>query len=372
MPAEKGANMSALPSLQRLHDYFKSLFTDAGGEAWEKWVNLKPRDDWRRLAALIESDVRDEFKIRAIAILLAPYCGVLPFTWRDEDAASNLLFLRDRRPVKVEKLSEHLWIVTAELILLYMAIAKEFSVEPLRNTRQTLDVYNLYIIDFLAILPEEDGLAARLFEVWGINDAVAFDTFDDFSGYNPFPVMLGAPVPEKWKRLATLELQTIVLTEESGDASPRHQHEGALKRFAEHVQSGFYSHDGKIPYTAELFADQLAFLLRIPSAKNRGLIKSYHLRRILQVLAGDQYRELRRRIAHFIVLENETEGNSFGLYNQEDVDLAEHVIREYPDDLALVEKLRQIIPAGKKLVEKRLRYEAEERRKTEAVLSLMR
>lgn len=202
---------------------------------WEEWLGLeKRRRESRDLADLIRSDVRDEFKARAITILLAPAFRFVPFKW-DEDphtSLKNYLFLN---MIELKSLPEKLLRFTAELVCNNIDLVRERMNND--EGRDALYTYNNYVIVFLGVLPAEDELTQRLFDRFSINDPVVFWNMYDASGYNPLERLFWAEnVPEHWKRLADEQMRRVIMAEVSGEANPREEWEEALSRYSYAIQ----------------------------------------------------------------------------------------------------------------------------------------
>lgn len=330
-------------------------------KVWKSWLDLK-NQEWRDLVALIRSDVRDEFKMQAIAILLVPHRSCLPFEWRDDSSLENLLFLRGHEDlIKVSDLPEKLQTFTAELVL---RCALEVMREWQHNDRVycSLAYYNNYVIDFLKILPEDDPMAENLFGVYQLNDPVVFMNMDDASGYNPLYPILNESVPEKWKRQAIAKMHEIILAEVSGQSSPRAEHEEALRCYLSEVTLALYGKDHTVHYSTELFASQIEFVLGLPEIRDRGLFEGYRVGHILRIIAGDQYRELRHRFARYVVLENTAEFRKFNVYDRETKRAAEVMLAEFNSDQELASTLRRLLADATK----RFREDSEARSKQDA------
>jgi hypothetical protein len=125
---------------------------------WNAWFNLDKKREPRDLQLLLASDVRKEFKARALIVLLAPDLRVLPFRWDDTDhSLRNYLFLRW---LEVKAFPQELVSFAGELVCQNIDYALG---QQDRDIHGALFEYNKLILQFLAVLPEDDDLAQRLF-----------------------------------------------------------------------------------------------------------------------------------------------------------------------------------------------------------------
>ena len=345
--------------------FLSRYFTD--NKTWNEWLDLK-RQEWRDLVALIASDVRDEFKMRAIAILLVPHYRFLPFKWRDDSSLHNLLFLHER-PIKVGELSEELRSFVATLIMMYAGLAKDYPHDD--DIFSSLRIYNRYVIDFLKVLPEEDQLATELFESYELRDPVVFANMDDCSGYNPLYGILNEEIPEKWKRLASQKMQAIITSEVNGKSAPRVEHEEALKWYADQIQLPL-SGEGGVRYGADLFASQVDFIISLPAAGNRGLFNSWQVGPILKIISGDERRPLRHRFARHVILENTEDFKKFSVYDSATKRAAQAMLKEFDSDQELTPVLQKLIANAGKRFQRNAEHASAEQRKVDDVLSKMK
>lgn len=344
-------------------------------QVWKLWLDLKAQG-WRDLVVLIRSDVRQEFKMRAIAVLLVPHWSYLPFEWRDEDKSTiqNLLFLRGNDDLfKVSELSEGLRNFMMELV--YRGAKEVLMLQKMlkHNVKILLSLfyYNCYILDFLKVLPENDPMAEKLFSVYQLNDSVVFVNMEDASGYNPLYTILNDDIPEKWKRLAIAKMHEIITAEESGRQKPRAEHEEALRCYMSQVMLPLAGGNGQIRYSVELFAAQLEFILGLPTIRDRGLFQSYNVERILLIIAEDRYKNLRHRLARHVVLENKREFTEFNIYDGSTKRAAEAMLAEFRTDTELVFALRPLLDKAEERFRKEDNHRSRQKAKTQDVLSQM-
>ncbi|MBI2065173.1 MAG: hypothetical protein HYT62_03925 [Candidatus Yanofskybacteria bacterium] len=356
---------------ESVHNFIAtSIGLTRNDKVWKSWLDLK-KQEWRDLVALLGSDIRKEFKMRAIAVLLVPHRSCLPFEWRDDSSLENLLFLYGNDDLfEVSELSEELRAFAMELV--YRCAREVLRV--LRHNEKvyySLFYYNRYILDFLKILPENDPMAEKLFSVYQLNDPVVFYNMDDASGYNPLYPILNENIPEKWKGLAVTRMHEIISAEISGKSKPRAEHEDALRCYLSESTLSLYGKDGGIRYSTELFASQIEFVLGLPNIENRGLFEGHKVWHILQILSGDRYRELRHRFARYVVLENTEEFKCFSVYDRDTERAAEAMLSEFGTDTELTSVLQNLLSKAKERSRKDAGARAQQKSKTQNVLNQM-
>lgn len=340
---------------------------------WQEWVTLARRE-WRDLRDLLnKADVSDAFKARALAILFAPRLDWAPFAWPVKQHGSylDLWFHKEEGRVTLTDLSPRLGDFALLLILLeidsVLAYTKGHADE---DMLQTFSSYNRLILQALAITPDGSMVAEELFKRYQLNDPVPYWNMDTASGYNPFGALMSANVPEKWKRLADEEMRTIVRAEQEGRATARESWEGALTSYADRIQLKLY--DKTIPYGPNLFAEQIAFILGLPGLEGRRVFHTYHVYKILALLAGQPY-ELRHRFARHVVLADHGSHGEFSAYSEDTLAAARSMREEFGNnDAELYTHLDTIIAAGEERARER---QARARAKTSdeaAVLAKMR
>lgn len=345
---------------------YSALQPDREDKVWEAWLNVEQRE-WRDLVALIKSEVRDEFKMRAIAILLVPHFQFLPFTWwPNQGSLTNLLFLSDR-PVKPSELPDNLREFERRLLTMYVEVAREYADD--EKVHSALTYYNRYALDFLALLPEKSKEAEEMFGCYELRDPVVFCNMDNCSGYNPLYSVLNEEIPEKWKRVASIKMHNIIMEEQSGKKKPREDFEDALRWYVGQIQLPLFSDDGTIRYSAELFAFQVGFVLGLSVINERCLFNDWNVGKILNILSGDQYRELRHRFARHVAFRT---ADPFFVYDKNTNRAAKAMLAEFSDDAELVSKLNEIVKNGRVKEEEATRYHQAQRSKEQSVLEQMR
>lgn len=277
-----------------LRGLFSRTFGNADGkemqdkeEIWKEWLNVgymrKNPDPY----AILGGDMGDEFRARAIAVLIAPDLAFLPFAWKDQGFRCYL-----PPCIAFEGLSPKLRDFTVELILLNVDFVLTAHADELYHS---LFHYNDYILEALTVLPETDPMALALFDRYRICDPGHH--LPGVSWYHCITAIFRSGVPEHWKRLADEKMRTVIIAERSGMIA-RGESETALDRYLTCI-NGFL----KAPvYSDELFASQVEFALDLPNVAHHRLFETWNLQRLFRSLPGDDKKELRHRIARHMVL----------------------------------------------------------------------
>jgi len=357
------------PYTRKVRDLVTTTFNLSGrdiqehAEVWKNWLDLGEQKC--NLHELIKSDVKDAFKARAITILLAPDIKLVPFVWREKDV-KNYLFIES---IKLADLSPKLQDFTVKLLELGIdSISPEDAHEDARNA---LFFYGKLILQALVVLKEDDPRAAWLADRYEINDPIPYENIDSSSGYEPFRSILSADVPEKWKRLADKKIRNIICAEQEDRIQPRGDWEEALGRYASHIQIGFYGE--KFPYSAELFASQVSFILHLPRITGRALFPMYHAGKILKMLAGDAYKYIRHRFARYMILADHGNHGAYRVYDEETMTGALMMFDEFGGgDSELCSRLKPIITEGQREIQERQTSARATNARVNEVLSRMR
>ena len=307
---------------------------------WKAWLDLGPKKGPSDLQALLTSDVRKEFKARALIVLLALDLKVLPFRWDDKDH-SRPDYLSSDWP-RFETIPEELMRFAGELVCLNADCALEQQDE---RVRESLLKYNNLILQFLAVLPEEDDLANELFNRYQINDPVAYMNMEDASGYNPLrDIFCAKNVPNKWKTLADKQMQDRIVAESEGREKPREEWEVALRCYTNHIQMSNY--DGQVGYSRKLFASQIRFITGLPGVENceHELFSSWQVGHIMKAIPGNDLRETRHKLARLVVLRKTGRHSGFSVFNPESRSAAELILSEFgAEDRELSDRLNAMI-----------------------------
>ncbi len=314
-------------------------------QTWNAWLNEGRSST--SLRELLSSSAREEFKARAIAVLLIPDFRLLPFQSRFvfESESPNYL---NMFAFSAESCPAPLRLFAAEV--LYECV--KFVVEDGRTDFiQALTGYNELILQFLAFLPEKSELAVKLFSYFRINDVKEYRIQDERTGYRPFGALLSnTRVHEKWKRLADEQMREHVTAELTGQAKPRVEWEEALPLYVAHV---YTANGGQILlYSDELFASQLDWLLSLPDIDRQAtpIFSSEEAHKLMRrLLFRGNNRVLCHRLVRHVVLHRGTDGNpTFSVNHGGDRTFAENILDEFGDqDPELHDRLPDLLESYK-------------------------
>ena len=331
---------------------FRNKWFPAGDDkVWKQWVEYKRRDT-RDLTELLKSDVRDDFKRRAIFLLLVPAAEFNPIYWTEKVG-------------KFYHSLDFLNILTPDLLNYATDLIVEFDVmiKPMHNDKpenhvqggcgvtvfmsvpdkyhNALYFYNNCIMLLLTLLSEEQ--CKRVFPLLSLRDISTYWNMDNASGYNPFQKLLCSNVDEQWKRQADATMRQIIKDELSNKIKPRKKWEDALKCYAEIIQLQLYGE--KLPYNIELFSDQIKFLIS-EGHDGRELINEWHIPKIFQILSTDDYKEIRYLVAKFVVFNNKS---VFKVWSEDTLQGAKMMLDEFgQNDQKLAQRIQAAIDDYKK------------------------
>jgi hypothetical protein len=114
-------------------------------------------------------------------------------------------------------------------------------------------------------------------------------------------------------------MRKIIELERSGLTSPREDWEDALKCYANIIQAQLHK---QLNYSRDLFAEQIELILE---KRNSGkqLIADCQLLRLLNHFSGERHKDLRYRIAQFVVFDR------FIIYDIETTAAASKILAEF-------------------------------------------
>lgn len=291
-----------------------SFFCSETERAWKEWVNFKDRE-FRDLKGLIEDpEIHAAFKARALLILLTPERRSIPFYWGGDrilgQYSGHTGFSGDLG-VKHTFLTEDLYAFLAELVeIFYKHVLGRRDPE---KNYSLLKGYNYLVVDLLQFL--HDDVAERLFSLFSLNDPTSWWSMDEASGYNPLRYLLLSDAPEKWKWVAHERMCSIIEREASGQSVPRMEHEAALWRYADFVQSQLFGEGLK--YSAKLFSQQIAAFVRYMPHDMEGrshVIMPWHVPTILSLIQSAGEAEI---LVDFAVAMARLPESHRGVYNQD-------------------------------------------------------
>ncbi|MFA6194981.1 MAG: hypothetical protein WC719_04640 [Patescibacteria group bacterium] len=318
-------------------------------KAWKQWVDFRNREE-NDLIGLLTADVKEGFKRRALFLLLVPSSDFNSIYWKNEVGKFY------KGPEFLHSLSPSLLGYVAELVSEFCRTLSPMHCERPKNIvsgggdirifmqvpdkfHDALSFYNNCILELLPLLSIEQG--EKIFSLFRLMDISSYSGMEDESGYNPFSWLLSAKdIDEKWKKMADVEMRKIVQNELSGKVKSREEWENALSCYASVVQSQIFSGPN---YSVAMFAEQMEFI--VDNCKSRMQpINDWHVAKIFNILAADNYKDLRYKIAKFVVFERQGKHSEFSVYNEETLQAATQMITEFGDnDSELADKLTQLI-----------------------------
>lgn len=342
---------------------------------WNAWLDLKEQEP-RDLQTLLNSEIRKEFKARALVVLLAPDLGVLPFRWYEQSSLQDYL--------------SGDWIEWKNLTLELVTFAGELVCQNIDYVTKQQDLdsrfgllreYNKVIIDLLTALPEEDDVAIRLFSYYQINDLVPYSNMEDASGYNPlYCILASKDVPMKWKWLADKQMRDRIIAEAEGREKPRKDWEIPLMCYTRHIQMANY--DGKSAYARDLFISQIRFVVELPRlylqriekcGYDKSLFYNWQIVHIMGALAGDDLRDLRHKFARYVILGNTEEYESFSIHDSESRRASNLILQEFgAEDLQLATRLNYLIAKANERETKNTNTQRKQQQKINDVLNQMK
>ena len=317
----------------KLIEQFPDLFLKADDEAWLAWVDVKRREI-RDLNALVDGDFRDSIKARAMLVLMMPGLRYLPIYWnRKGGRKEGLSYLRCAK-FDVDKLSSRL-----QEFLVAMVLA--FDTPELKKYTEGYGDHAVRYNRLRASLSSLPG-GDVLFDGYRIKDAEVYWNMEDCSGYNPYRSLFFLQgVSEDKKRLADSWMCEIVLSEVSGETTPRADHENALHWYIETMTVSMLY--GEPSYSTDFFADQLTFVLSLQGIQNLRTFETHHLEKILEVLSGSEYDDIVCQVCKHMLTRAENPIDIGSGRNLAVAQLMYDRFADHDDDLRL--RLEEIIAA---------------------------
>lgn len=258
--------------------------------------------------------------------MLTPSSELAPFNWPNPNRSHYLNYQVDFKQVNPSLRAR-----AVDWLIRFIEFVKGWPAEKIQIDpewpAEVLDAYNKYILQLLVVLPAEDNQAETLFQYFSINDPTPWADSEDSSGYNPLYNLWKNPlINERWKKAADQEMRQIIKNELQGKSFPRQPYESALKCYARHLQF-ILDEKGHLPYSKEFFADQIRFLASL-EVSDQNLFKPWKVAPILNILAGEEYLDLRHKFIRFVLLRD---GN-FSIFSEETEKSAQMVLKEFGND----------------------------------------
>jgi hypothetical protein len=342
---------------------------------WRQWVDLKKSRVTSDLLDLLSLKVRDSFKRRALFLLMAPSADFNPVYWERKIGClcSETKFLG--------LLSPGLLVYAAELVIEFCSVLRpvgndrsgiitcggyiKISKKVLDEHSGTLEFYNNCMQALLKLLPSY--WAEKVFLLFPLKDFSCYSSIDEGSGYNPFGRLMGdKEINEKWKKAADTRMRMVIEDEVAGLTRPRADWEEALGCYSNIIQLQLFS---ELHYSRELFVDQMLFLT-FDRYRGKHLIKGYNVARIFAILSGEDCKDLRHRIARFVILFDNSLGKFF-IYS-DTIKAAEQMLAEFGEsDPELKNRLQILFEESESRKSEKNDFNHKAKEAEENVLSLM-
>ncbi|MFZ2188221.1 MAG: hypothetical protein WAV73_01490 [Candidatus Moraniibacteriota bacterium] len=344
-------------------------FSVGDDQIWRRWVDGNTRG-MDSLIVLLNQDVRESIKRRAVFLLLVPFREYNPIYWKGELGGFDYRF-----PNFLEGLTSELLNYATDLVIGFCKILK-----PLHSDRPTIVMredrtpivvrdeyhsplcfYNTCILTLLGLLPQKR--CEEIFPQLSLRDISTFESPECVSGYHPFETLLRMPkIDIEWKKRADQEMRKIIELERARLTSPREDWEDALKCYATIIQAQLHN---QLNYSRDLFESQVEFILEKWNF-GRQLIAGCQLLRLLNHFSGERYEELRHRIAQFVVFDK------FVIYDIETTAAASKILAEFGTlDSELAECLNKAFADSRERVELQEYSQLKERQTEEGLISEM-
>lgn len=359
-----------------VEDLARKLFSSSNDDVWKNWVDYKQKNE-NELIKLLHSDVRDEFKKRALFLLLAPSVEQNVLYWGKEIRSVSLNddFFVKLHPDLLGCAADLVITFVTKIISMYNR-EKVFSDDGRRMSflvkvpglqLDNLCSYNRYILALIPKVSEEK--AEKMFSLFSLLDIYSYSGIDEASGYHPFFDLLNSEIiDEKWKRKANEKMIKIIKNELSGAIKPREEWEDALRQYAELISRQLYD---KVHYSLEFFVEQLQFIMDNRAGQS-GLIHSWNVIKLFVLLPGEEYRPLRHSIARYVILEDRSGFCKFSIYDENTESAAKLILEQFGDDQELVGAIKVLFEEQKTKQAEQEAYFAEKKAEEDKVLAPMR
>ncbi|MCR4276254.1 MAG: hypothetical protein NUV90_02635 [Candidatus Parcubacteria bacterium] len=263
---------------------------------WAEWLdvvqerkiqrlNLLPVDA-KHLSKFILGDAGDAFKARAIAILLAPEDRLIPFTWPVRVPDYSWRYAE----IDFARLSPQLQMFSLSVLEINSGLNIADAERP---DARVVHSFNEFILSKLAVLLEDDATAERLFNCYQLY----VERGNQYDYYRSFELILRAKIPEKWKKLADDKMRELIRLRQKGRTRRRNAFDSPFLYYMDPIMVHFLS---ELPYSMDLFASQIAFIIGSPGMDDDKLsFLSSHTGTVQQMLEGEPYAELRGKLIKF-------------------------------------------------------------------------
>lgn len=215
---------------------------DEGLRTWyQVLIQAQGRQSGKYLRAIVcTADRALPLRVLALALLLAPTPEWAPFLTEGQRRVLPRSFLCGQVGIPlldIKSVCPELFDVYCTLLAYYPDVV---LLDQSGTYAETLNYYNIRILEVLRLLPENDPRAAMLFERYQLNDPLPFMTRElcdlHTSGYNPLYLLWSAGIPSVWKEHADKAMRGRILKEERDGARPRMPWERALSHYVSWIE----------------------------------------------------------------------------------------------------------------------------------------
>lgn len=349
----------AMPVMVRLEHKKFAAETEVES-TWRRWLEYRRRGI-HDIYEVLKGRYREEFKKRALFILLVPNYDWIPWPWKKEFDSDGNVFGSDAG-LKKFSLSPDLIDYTAYLVRGYVQLLQTEPDVVIKDAPRALTTYNEYLLQLIGM--SEHNVAKSLFKLFSLRDITVWASPEKASGYNPFRRLLYSKgVPAIWKKLADSEMRITVTAEIRGKQHPRTAHEDACECYVEIVKEAQYHKDSM---EVELFADQISFIVQYcPQGKE--LFRSWEVEDILNMLVAEEHHAVRDRLIKFVVFQN---GKGFYVSGEKDLKLAKKMLTLTENKVVML-MLNKLITIGILTIRRDSAAANRERAKEDAILNRM-
>ena len=244
---------------------------------WKEWTSYNAP-----VAELLKKNACDEFKARAITVLL-----MLDFEYKVYDGRGD--DNNQHTEIDLGAYSENLKRFVFGLVKHNMKMLRSSCQIQRHDRMRLLARHNSLIRETLALLPEDSPEAQDLFEsyeLWGWNDNQLYP--------ESFSALLHAPIPEKWKLLADKKVRRSIENSGGEKKGQGPWREDVLRCYAREL-----AETDELAYSSTLFASRVAFCLAAIGTRTDVFFSFGDLPQILKHLGDNE--ELSLHLLRFVL-----------------------------------------------------------------------
>ncbi len=332
---------------------------------WKEWLECKYRSNESAIS-LIQSDVSDAYKARALATLFSPGGEFSPFA---QGIRSHIFVPQPGETLSLSALPMSLHVFVTQLLQKSLSVIHGSRTGEDDRFDYLMRRFIAFAIQALELITERDGVLAReLFDLCMYGKQLhLLDTAETPT----LSKLLVAGIPEKWKIEADSAARPIALADL--EKFMQRKPSAFLSYVAcvqEAAQSGFAA--GKLPYSRRLFASQVRFLLRCSVDANYYVFLDHWIgntRNILWALEGEAYTSIRHRLVTLLM----SQGNSLDLNSVEGRMVAEMILEEFGDsDRSIGDTIRGLFSERREELRKVAEYDDLCNKREAAILARMK